>query len=170
MTALEGALAEMVRAARRKRRLTVARFSERAGCEFGTVFAVENGEAESKPFGEIKRIVRELDIEVTFGGRNFHVVRRPSSERQAFRRWHWRTWNLLLQIQKATDGFRGKSLCVAAGRPDMRALSRRGWVKKVGESELVDDDDKVRALPAWQITAAGRQALGEARELGVEIQ
>lgn len=98
---------------------------------------------------------------------------------RAERAWHWRTWNLLLQIRQATDGedrrqktgeMTERNLLVAH-TSKLRALHRRGWVEHVDTGELISDDgNEVRYLPAWQVTAAGREALEAALAAGVTIQ
>ena len=49
------------------------------------------------------------------------------------KRWHWRTWNLLLQIQRATDGedrrqksgeMTERGLCIAQTSQTCSAVSR----------------------------------------------
>ena len=95
------------------------------------------------------------------------------------RRWHWRTWNLLLQIRDATDGNApwqrsgegtGRGLCVAAGRPEMRAFRRRKWVRSVGAEEVeLEGSGNIVVQPAWVITERGRKAIAEAKALGTEM-
>jgi hypothetical protein len=97
---------------------------------------------------------------------------------QSERRWNWRTWNLLWQIEQATDGedARQKSgemtergLCIAL-TPEMRALKRRGWAEVCDHGELFDDGGNSRILPVWRVTVAGRQALEAAERAGVTIR
>lgn len=97
---------------------------------------------------------------------------------RAEKRWNWHTWNLLLQIREATDGNdprqRGgemteRNLCVASGRPEMKAFRTRGWVECVAFGE-VHEGDTIRELPAWAITTAGRLALDEAVKSGITVQ
>lgn len=96
------------------------------------------------------------------------------------RKWHWRTWNLLLQIQEATDGkhvfqigdkAEGRGLCV---RRDARcrAFEARKWIECLGVFECCasEDDDTLRMFPAWAITDAGRKALVLARAEGIQVQ
>ena len=95
---------------------------------------------------------------------------------RAERRWHWRTWNLLLQIRDATDGedarqrsgeMTARNLLVGY-TPELRALMARGWVEDVDAGELVDDlGDRVRQFPAWQVTETGREALDNAVRSGL---
>jgi hypothetical protein len=95
------------------------------------------------------------------------------------KRWHWRTWNLLLQIREATDGedrrqrsgeMTERNLLVAH-KPELHALRIRGWVEQVDTGELISDDgNKVSYLPAWQVTALGREALDAAVRAGLTIQ
>jgi|SRR5271166_1553220 len=95
------------------------------------------------------------------------------------KRWHWRTWNLLLQIRQATDGedvrqrhgeMTERNLCVAH-TPEMRAIHKRGWAEHVDTGELISaDGNDVSYLPAWQITEAGREALSAAVLSGLTIQ
>jgi hypothetical protein len=103
----------------------------------------------------------------------------PPDELTAFRRWHWRTWNLLLQIRDATDGndprqrsgeMTGRALCSARG-PAILALARRGWIESLGCEEVEDEDTgRMRFWPAWAITKKGREALAAAKQLGVEMR
>ena len=95
------------------------------------------------------------------------------------RRWSWRTWNLLLQIERATDGndprqrsgeMTVRALSVARG-PALEAFARRLWVCYVGHHETrLEGQDDPRPMPAWVITSAGRRALEEARQQGIQIQ
>ncbi len=96
------------------------------------------------------------------------------------RRWDWRTWNLLFQVEQATDGedARQKSgemtergLCLVSD-PRKRALSRRAWIECTGSAECDDEDESgnLRELPVYAITALGRAALAEARGLGITIR
>ena len=106
-------------------------------------------------------------------------MRRPVI-RDETRRWHWRTWNLLLQIRDATDGnapwqrsgeATGRGLCVASGRAEMRAFIKRKWVRHVGDSEVeIEESGRIVVQPAWVITKRGRAALDEAKSLGTEMQ
>ena len=55
--------------------------------------------------------------------------------------------------------------------PPLRALHSRKWVTCDGKSELYDFDSGCsRILPAWRVTAAGREALKEAVRVGLTIQ
>ena len=95
------------------------------------------------------------------------------------RRWHWRTWNLLLQIQQATDGqdcrqksgeMTGLGLCVSM-TPEMRALETRKWAECYDDSaECETEAGDLRVMPTWRVTDAGRAALVEARKAGLTIQ
>ena len=87
------------------------------------------------------------------------------------KRWHWRTWNLLLQIREATDGEDSRQVhgdmternLLVANTPELRALRKRGWVECVGFGEFFEDNgDRLRELPAWAVTTAGREALDAA--------
>jgi hypothetical protein len=95
------------------------------------------------------------------------------------KRWNWRTWNLLLQIQEATDGQDTRQLhgdmternLLVAHTSALRAIQRRGWVKCVGHGDLFDDrSGEERTMPAWVVTAAGRGALKAARRARLTIQ
>jgi hypothetical protein len=98
---------------------------------------------------------------------------------KAEKRWNWRTWNLLLQIREATDGkdrrqthgdMTERNLLVA-NTPELRALRKRGWVECVDFGEYFPDNGyPARELPAWAVTAAGREALDEAVRVGLTIQ
>lgn len=94
------------------------------------------------------------------------------------RRWHWRTWNLLWQIQRATDGvdprqtsgeMTCRGLCSLAGRPEVKALKRRGWIVITDYGEVHVDNGDVRERPVWEITFAGRAALEAAKLAGVTV-
>ena len=95
------------------------------------------------------------------------------------KRWHWRTWNLLLQIREATDGkdrrqthgdMTERNLLVA-NTPELRALRKRKWVECVDFGEYFPDNgDQARELPAWAITTAGREALDAAVRASITIQ
>jgi hypothetical protein len=101
---------------------------------------------------------------------------------EAFRtakRWHWRTWNRLSQVEDATDGDapfqRGdkdaaRGLCMSRDSETM-ALLARGWVEVVDVAEVCDGDGfhTGRQLPVYFITTAGRSALDRARKEGVQI-
>ena len=95
------------------------------------------------------------------------------------KQWDWRTWNLLLQIRQATDGEDRRQLAgemternlLVGMTPSLRALHCRLWVTCDGGGELFDDNgDDPRYLPAWRVTAAGREALKEAVRVGLTIQ
>lgn len=95
------------------------------------------------------------------------------------KRWHWRTWNLLLQIREATDGEDSRQIhgdmternLLVANTPELRALRNRGWVECVDFGELFEDNgDRLRELPAWAVTDAGREALDAAVRAGLTIQ
>ena len=101
-----------------------------------------------------------------------------SSLTRAERRWNWHTWNLLYQIQQATDGLDPRQrhgemtehgLCVAT-TSEMRALDRRGWVEAYDTGELFDDDGNSRMLPVWRVTSTGREALVAAEAAGLTIR
>jgi len=94
-------------------------------------------------------------------------------------RWHWRTWNLLLQIREAMDGedarqrsgeMDTRGLCIVAGRSEMRALRSRKWIHAFDSGELFDDEGNARVLPIWEITKAGRKALDAVVAAGVSIR
>jgi hypothetical protein len=94
------------------------------------------------------------------------------------RRWHWRTWNLLLQIRQATDGedarqrsgeMTTRGLCIAE-TSEIRALETREWIQAIDTGELFDDDGNSRHLPVWAVTASGREALKAAEAEGVTVQ
>jgi hypothetical protein len=98
---------------------------------------------------------------------------------RAEKRWHWRTWNLLLQIREATDGKDARQIhgdmternLLVAHTPELRALRKRGWVECVDFGEYFPDNgDRLVELPAWAVTAAGREALDAAVAAGVTIQ
>jgi hypothetical protein len=91
-------------------------------------------------------------------------------------RWPWRTWDLLQQIEAASDGrspeqrsgvaeLRG--LGVSGADPRIRAFERRGFVVCEGFGEIVGGDGygltradgSLVERPIWVITAAGRAAL-----------
>jgi hypothetical protein len=98
---------------------------------------------------------------------------------RAERRWNGHTWNLLLQIERATDGKdplqrAGETdtpgLC-AARSPEMRALERRRWARVFDTVEVVDQGgDRVRYLPCWEVTRLGRAALKAAKAEGITVQ
>jgi hypothetical protein len=97
---------------------------------------------------------------------------------KAERRWHWRTWNLLLQIREATDGEDSRQKCgdmternlLVPHTPELRALRKRGWVECVDFGEFFrDNGDGPVELPAWAVTAAGREALAAAVVAGLTI-
>ena len=98
---------------------------------------------------------------------------------RAEKRWHWRTWNLLLQIREATDGkdrrqthgdMTERNLLVAH-TPELRALRKRAWVECVDFGEFFrDNGDGPVELPAWAVTPAGREALDAAVAAGITIQ
>ena len=95
------------------------------------------------------------------------------------RRWHWRTWNLLLQIREATDGrdprqrsgdMTTRGLCIAE-TSEIRALGeRRGWIETNDSGELFDDEGNSKVRPVWTVTARGRAALEAAVAAGITIQ
>jgi hypothetical protein len=95
------------------------------------------------------------------------------------RKWHWRTWNLLLQIQQAADGedrrqvsgeMTVRGLCVA-NTSEIRALDSRRWIEAIGSGELWDGDGNSRVVPVWAVTTDGRAALKAAvGEYGLTIQ
>jgi hypothetical protein len=95
------------------------------------------------------------------------------------KRWHWRTWNLLLQIREATDGEDRRQRSgemternlLAAHTPEVRALHARRWIEQVDSGELTSDNGNVvRYLPAWAVTSAGREALDAAVRVGLTVQ
>ncbi len=98
---------------------------------------------------------------------------------RAERRWDWHTWNLLLQIQQATDGkdarqktgeMTERGLCVAA-TPAMRALVRRRYARSFITGEIIDrGGHRVRYLPCFEVTKAGRAALKAAMAEGITVQ
>lgn len=98
---------------------------------------------------------------------------------RAEKRWHWRTWNLLLQIREATDrkdrrqthGDMTERNLLVVSTPELRALRKRGWVECVDFGEYhPDNGDQARELPAWAVTPSGREALDAAVAAGITIQ
>lgn len=92
------------------------------------------------------------------------------------RRWHWRTWNVLLQVQDATDGkdrrqlsgeMTERGLCLSGTQ--LLTFKKRGWVECVDTAEVFEDE-KCRVLPVCVITPAGRFALERAKSEGIQIQ
>lgn len=96
------------------------------------------------------------------------------------RRWHWHTWNILLQIREATDGndprqrageMTTRGLCISASRSEMIAFRNRGWVTCIGFGELaLDDNGNTKEHPIWEITDTGRAAIAAAEKEGITIQ
>lgn len=83
------------------------------------------------------------------------------------RKLHWRTWDLLYQIQQATDGEdprqrsgemteRGLSVAMTV---EMRALETRKWAECYGTAECETEQGNMRVMPTWRITTEGRAAL-----------
>ena len=98
---------------------------------------------------------------------------------RAERRWNWHTWNLLLQIQEATDGHDTRQLhgdmternLLVAHTSELRALHRRAWVECVGNGSFFPDNGENEVtLPAWEVTPAGRSALKAAIKAGITIR
>lgn len=98
---------------------------------------------------------------------------------KAERRWDWRTWNLLLQIRRATDGEDPRQRhgemterqLAANLTPDVRALRDRGWIECMGNCEVFDDNgSELRVMLTWEVTKAGREAMDTAVAAGITIQ
>ena len=102
-----------------------------------------------------------------------------SDDKRTLKRWHWRTWDLLRQIERATDGESpeqrsGVTTCrgigVSDGDPRIRAFVRLALVECVDSGEIVGGDgygktdSKGAAVvrPIWCITLAGREVLHSA--------
>lgn len=107
-----------------------------------------------------------------------------TSSNRALERWHWRTWDLLRQIERATDGespeqrsgvAAGPGLGVAAGS-EINAFKRRGFIECADSAEivgrdgygLIDSKGAAVVRPIWVITPAGRAALHS--ELGAKAK
>lgn len=97
---------------------------------------------------------------------------------QRERRWHWRTWNMLLQIQRATDGedprqqsgeMTSRGIAAADGRPEIKAFKNRGWIVECDYVEVHEDSGYIRELPVWEITEDGRIALEAAKLAGITV-
>lgn len=96
---------------------------------------------------------------------------------RAARRWHWRTWNTLLQVRAATDGEDPRQRFgemtergLVINGTARRAFLRRGWIVDVGFGEYEHEESgELRHGTSYAITEAGRMALAQAIAEGIQV-
>jgi hypothetical protein len=94
------------------------------------------------------------------------------------RAWNWHTWNLLVQIQEATDGedsrYKSGDMTVrgicSGQTPELRALLTRGWIEHIDTGEYQDGRGEVKVESVWAVTKRGRRALEAAVKEGVTVR